>query len=292
MSVTTEAPRLVLVQFAKGTTTYHDGLNRSYAAGESASFPPELAMLIVASGNAVRAHRANHPLVQAARTYPDQEAQRLAEAIRSLVPELDKLEAMAVGVGKDLTRIKVHDEQIIQRNRETRLPEDIMAGVSDPERQVKMDDALAVIERKIDALLRRESELFEDLKAKVTAGFERQADTIIKDLAPVLASVVGLITKARDQFAILSGQKAQLDAVKTAAMLAGLDVAVIDQRLTKATGVTALPDTLGALFPQKEARQEERRIPLTPFGQHVIKVEEKVEYDRLGRRLAPGEKKN
>ncbi len=247
--------RLVPVQFIKSTVTYHDGLQRSYAAGEQAAFDPEHALLLVSVGNAVRAHRANHPLVQAALTYPDQEAQRLAGTLQSLVPDLGNLEALAVRVGKDLARSKAADEGIMVRDGKTHLPEEVAEASFDPERQAKMADHLAMLERKIDTLLRREAELFEELKAKVTSGFERQADAIIKDLVPVWKSLTNLIKQSRDQFAILSATGAALTTVRTAAACAGLDTQLIDRRLAAATGVTALPDKLQALLTQQEARR-------------------------------------
>lgn len=246
MSVTTEA-RLVPVVFVKGITLYRDGTQHSYAAGERAGFDPDYTLWLIESGAVQRVTSASHPLVGAAVTHPDPEIRRLATALQDHVRPLAELEALAGRLRADVITSQKMDEVTSARG-----------TAQDPAHTATRQSRLEEVERKIDTLLSRDASVFEDLKAKVTVGYQRQADGIIADLAPVLRSLTDMARKAQTMFEVVTTKRAELAAVRSAAACAELETQIIDQRLERATGLTEMPATLADLFSlltQKEARR-------------------------------------
>ncbi len=239
------------VQFTKSQTIER----RGYSAGETAAFDDETAAFLISSGVAQRVPKAQHPLVSAALQYPDPEVRELAAALQGIGPTLQDLEMRASSLRDNLTRAKATDARALALNQPY-----------DPKVTGNIQNHLDVLERQIATLLDQEAPLFEELREKVTAGFQRQAAAILStDLTPALRAIADVVKKMRPIFETIRLKKAGLDAVRSAAALAGLDQAVLDQMVTAAcadllpessvTGQTPIPDDLGSLLAGMAARQ-------------------------------------
>ncbi len=236
---------VMLVEFTKGSQVEH----RHYNAGGTAGFPEEDALFLIASGVAKRRPKADHPLVSAALNHPDPEIRQLAHALQGIGPKLQDLETHANLRRDRLQRAAGAEAKALATGQ----------PFNDTDRR-DTQAQLDAVEKQITLLLDQEAPIFDELRAKIVAGLEQQAQGILKQIVPQLNALVAIVKKARPIFQEMQPAVAALDAVRTATNVAGLDAAVLNGAITEVlrpvigdtvggiTGQSTIPDDLGVLL--------------------------------------------
>lgn len=214
----------VAVRFLEGTTVALEDRTVHYAKDEVAGFEPQVAQVLIEQGRAVRMPRLVHPLVEAARSLPDEGIQGLAGALASFPNTIAGLETKAANLRPMLADL----ERKVAKAQALGQSYDEAAG-----RETRLD--LQEIERQITALAAQEPTLYEDLQRAVL-GYLQGAfkATLNEKVRPALRSISETVMKAKPAFDGLKTARETLNDLRQVAMAANIETAALDDAETQA----------------------------------------------------------